>query len=396
MKKKKVLTDAQAALDHAGEFVAPYVDQAYTAAKPYLDQAHTAAKPYLDQAQPYVEQAVKASSHYAQEAARAAKPYLDQAKPYLDQAQPYVDQALRTGTHYAHEAQRLATPYVDQAMKSGTRYFDNAARVLIPMAHELFVKGAEWGARHLDNWEPHIHHALDQVTPTVEQTINRLQPVIEDALQRVAPAVDAARGRVQEEFIPKFSEALHSAANHPVAQEAQRRLSLATQALAGELETHTEPVVLVATVEVAKPKRGFFRTAGKVVAAGAVLAGVVVAVRKLLGPSDAGWEAHQPSAAYVADPVADIVEHLEPTTPPAEASPVTVADDAPAAGPDAPAYGEGSYVGATPPEGFDIKGNANSMKYHLPGGQHYERTIAEVWFDSEGAAEAAGFVKAQR
>ncbi len=55
---------------------------------------------------------------------------------------------------------------------------------------------------------------------------------------------------------------------------------------------------------------------------------------------------------------------------------------------------EGAYVGAEPPAGFDIKGNADSMKYHLPGSQWYDRTIAEVWFNSTEAAEEAGFTAA--
>lgn len=57
-------------------------------------------------------------------------------------------------------------------------------------------------------------------------------------------------------------------------------------------------------------------------------------------------------------------------------------------------YGEGSYVGENPPEGFDIKGNADSMKYHTLQSPWYDRTIAEVWFNSTDAAEAAGFVAA--
>ena len=57
-------------------------------------------------------------------------------------------------------------------------------------------------------------------------------------------------------------------------------------------------------------------------------------------------------------------------------------------------YGEGSYVGENPPEGFDIKGNADSMKYHTLQSPWYDRTIAEVWFNSPDAAEAAGFVAA--
>jgi large subunit ribosomal protein L17 len=55
-------------------------------------------------------------------------------------------------------------------------------------------------------------------------------------------------------------------------------------------------------------------------------------------------------------------------------------------------YGEGSYVGAEPPAGFDIKGNADSMKFHTTDSQWYEATIAEVWFNSVEAAAAAGFV----
>jgi len=45
------------------------------------------------------------------------------------------------------------------------------------------------------------------------------------------------------------------------------------------------------------------------------------------------------------------------------------------------------------PEGYDIKGNAGSMLYHVPGSAFYKRTVAEVWFDSEESAEAAGFLK---
>jgi large subunit ribosomal protein L22 len=43
------------------------------------------------------------------------------------------------------------------------------------------------------------------------------------------------------------------------------------------------------------------------------------------------------------------------------------------------------------PDGFEIKGNADSMLYHLPGTPFYDRTIAEVWFDTADNAEAAGY-----
>lgn len=46
------------------------------------------------------------------------------------------------------------------------------------------------------------------------------------------------------------------------------------------------------------------------------------------------------------------------------------------------------------PEGYTVKGNADSGKYHQPGGQWYDATVAEFWFKSEADAQAAGFVKA--
>lgn len=45
------------------------------------------------------------------------------------------------------------------------------------------------------------------------------------------------------------------------------------------------------------------------------------------------------------------------------------------------------------PEGYPIKGNANSMKYHTPDSPFYGRTVAEIWFATEEDAEAAGYEK---
>ena len=43
------------------------------------------------------------------------------------------------------------------------------------------------------------------------------------------------------------------------------------------------------------------------------------------------------------------------------------------------------------PEGYPIKGNTNSMKYHQPGTRYYDITIAELFFDTTENAEAAGY-----
>ena len=46
------------------------------------------------------------------------------------------------------------------------------------------------------------------------------------------------------------------------------------------------------------------------------------------------------------------------------------------------------------PEGYEIKGNAQSMKFHAPGGRWYDATVAEFWFKTAADAEAAGFLEA--
>ncbi|MBA3606231.1 MAG: F0F1 ATP synthase subunit gamma [Acidimicrobiia bacterium] len=45
------------------------------------------------------------------------------------------------------------------------------------------------------------------------------------------------------------------------------------------------------------------------------------------------------------------------------------------------------------PDGWDIKGNADSMLFHTTDSPWYGRTKAEVWFDSEDSARAAGFTR---
>jgi hypothetical protein len=57
-------------------------------------------------------------------------------------------------------------------------------------------------------------------------------------------------------------------------------------------------------------------------------------------------------------------------------------------------YGPGSAAAnedGSGPEGWTVKGNANSGLYHAPESPWYSRTKAEAWFESEAAAQAAGF-----
>ena len=57
-------------------------------------------------------------------------------------------------------------------------------------------------------------------------------------------------------------------------------------------------------------------------------------------------------------------------------------------------YGPGSAApnaDGSGPDGWTIKGNADSMLYHTVDSPYYERTKAEAWFREESAAEAAVF-----
>src|SRR5215207_293567 len=59
-------------------------------------------------------------------------------------------------------------------------------------------------------------------------------------------------------------------------------------------------------------------------------------------------------------------------------------------------YGPESAVpaaGGSAPEGFTVKGNEDSKLYHTPESPSYGATVAEVWFRTAEAAEAAGFSK---
>ena len=295
-----------------------------------------------------------------------------------------------------HQAQEYLTPIVEEALEQAQEY-------LAPLAGQAREKGVAFAAQTKDTLQPRLDEALDRVQ-------HDFGPMFEEALERV-----------QHDLVPKFLAALEQAAEHPLAVETGRRLSAATAALAGELP---EPKAVVeqvgdalAEVTGRKQKPSVGATIAKVAVAGALLAAVAAAVKQFLDTRDSGWQAHQPSTPYVPQPaatVADgIAEDMEVAEMVAEGAPVVEPDAEPdaeaeaatgevpevpeAAEPtEARSYGEGSYVGSEPPEGYGIKGNERSMKYHVEGSGGYERTIADVWFADEATAEAAGFTKAQR
>ncbi len=284
-------------------------------------------------------------------------------------------EALAQASDYLQHAQEYLTPRAQDALQQVGDY-------VAPRAQEARKKGAKMAAQ-----------AIDAVQPALDDALDRLSPAVDEAYAKLAPALDAGRQKVQNEFLPALSELLHEAADE---------------------------VAKVEIVEVpvpAKKKRSGWKTFGGVLLAGGLLAVVVVALRKLFAPADSGWQAHEPSQPYVptppqtvvdevsqtdADPGADAAEQwlddggeVLPTDDPTDEAQAEGAEEDAAPFADSP-YGEGSYVGTEPPEGFVIKGNERSMKYHVQGNGGYLRTIADVWFSSEDAAVAAGFRKAQR
>ena len=100
--------------------------------------------------------------------------------------------------------------------------------------------------------------------------------------------------------------------------------------------------------------------------------------------------------AKKADKPAPVVEEAVVEVEATEA--VALVDAAPAEGSTAsaelPAGAVAPLEDGSAPEGYTVKGNADSGLYHEPDGQWYDATVAEFWFKDAADAEAAGFRKA--
>ncbi|GAB2969256.1 50S ribosomal protein L4, sunset domain variant [Nocardioides montaniterrae] len=78
----------------------------------------------------------------------------------------------------------------------------------------------------------------------------------------------------------------------------------------------------------------------------------------------------------------------------AKAAKLVEAAPAAEAAADLPAGAVAPLADGSAPEGYDVKGNADSGKFHCPGGRWYDATVAEFWFKTAEDAIAAGFVEA--
>ncbi|MDR0783391.1 MAG: hypothetical protein LBE83_06490 [Propionibacteriaceae bacterium] len=262
-----------------------------------------------------------------------------------------------------HEVVERITPLIDAAAKRVTPVADSAVEA---------AKGAKRRAAGL---------AAD--------TVERIQPSVNTALDKVAPAVDRAQKAVQDDLLPALIQALQHAAETPVEDKREiakwldARADASLDALKGEL--------------VQTKKSSKFKKVATIAAISAVLGALVIAVRAFLGSRE-DWAAYEPDEPYVyPDDDYEIDEVLDDAAlgevDGDESAEVAEGQDEIV---ESAPYGEGSYAGPNPPEGFEIKGNERSMKYHVPGAAGHARTHADVWFISEDAAQAAGFVRSQR
>lgn len=306
----------------------------------------------------------------------------------------------------AQTAAGMAVPLAHSAAGRVVPLAQTAAAMAVPLAQNAAAKAGPYAGRAAERLAPltaggalAAHEAAERVGPVLSEAYTlvgeayaklgeaytKVGPTLGDAYGKVGPAFEAARDHVSDDLLPKVTTALGTAAASPVAVEAVKRGRATVAAARGELSL-PEPAPLPAL------RGGSWVKRAAVIAA---VAGVVTLVaRRFLGSSskDSGWQAARPSAP-VAPTTASSTSTT--TTPVAPASYVGSDADADATVETTSRYGEGAYVGQEPPEGYVIKGNENSMTYHLPDGSGYFGTQAEVWFVSEEAAERAGFVRAQ-
>ncbi len=103
-------------------------------------------------------------------------------------------------------------------------------------------------------------------------------------------------------------------------------------------------------------------------------------------------EAAAPAVEAAAPAVEAAAPAVEAAAPAVEAAAPAVEAAAPAV--EAASFGPGSakaLADGSAPEGFTIKGNADSMLYHVVGSRYYDSTVAEVWFATPEDAEQVGF-----
>ena len=295
----------------------------------------------------------------------------------------------------------------EEALEQGSNAFTDAVNYITPRAKQAgqhtydYAKDA--AQRVSEGVSPFIQDARDRIVPLVSEAAERMQPTLEHAYE-------TAKDRVEHDVYPVFQDLWTDANENPTVQEASRRGRSAVAALRGDLLLPEPKPVPV------KREGGLLGKILTVLGIAAVVGVVVIVIRAVLGSDDDGWSpaepmrpGHEDEEAAWGDSPFDSDSDVDTSAQESidEAAEAMVSEGGPlnpedqsGAGESAQraeqGYGEGAYVGSEPPEGFIIKGNERSMKYHTPEAAGYDRTNADVWFNSEEAALAAGFIRALR
>lgn len=311
-----------------------------------------------------------------------------------------AEEALEQGSNAFTDAVNYITPRAKQA---GQQAYDFVAPRAKDAAQHTYDYAKDAAQRVSEGVSPFIQDARDRIVPLVSEAAERMQPTLEHAYE-------TAKDRVEHDVYPVFQDLWTDANENPTVQEASRRGRSAVAALRGDLLLpEPKPVP-------EKREGGLLGKILTVLGIAAVVGVVVIVIRAVLGSDDDGWSPAEPmrpghedeEAAWGDSPFdsdSDVDTSAQESIDEAEEAMVSEGgplnpEDQSGAGESAQraeqGYGEGAYVGSEPPEGFIIKGNERSMKYHTPEAAGYDRTNADVWFNSEEAALAAGFIRALR
>lgn len=272
-------------------------------------------------------------------------------------------------------------------MTFSTKKAKKAAKAAEKAARQAAEKAADQGSNFLDDASNVVGDVIDYIAPRAQQAkdkiVDAVAPAVDDVRDRVQPAVKNAyenvSDKVSNDFYPQFQNLLDQAGDNPQVRKIAKRSKKQLKKLRKQMNLPTP----------AKEKKSVLRRLFTILGIAAVIGIAVAALKVLLGSADDGWSPQEPMRPAREDGESGWPE--APATRSADDEDAESSEDA-----DESEYGEGAYVGSEPPEGYSIKGNERSMKYHVPEAAGYDRTNADVWFNSEQAAQNAGFTRAQR
>jgi vacuolar-type H+-ATPase subunit E/Vma4 len=385
------------------------------------------AQSAADRVGPITHDAAERLAPLAHSAADRIAPLTNQA---IDRVSPYAQQAVSKVSPYAHQAAERIGPMASTAKQQGARVAHDALEKIGPVLDEA-----------LEKVSPAVEAARgkvsDDILPKLSEILSAAAgtPVVVEATKRGKAAVAAAKGELELPEEKKKSRwvmriaivaAIAGAAVFVIrrflgSRDADWQAARPTTPYAPPRPAETsQPAESAATAAATTvdgadadddPQGGLSAHLVTLEADGAAVPDQPAEGGEVEAPAEAITEIEEslfetsvgeetPTEATlepeIAEPVmADAAEAAVDADP--DAVSANEATEAVAAAMASPRYeGEGVYVGHEPPDGFTIKGNERSMKYHVPESSGYGRTLAEVWFNSEEAAQQAGFVRAQR